>query len=175
MRLSQDFGATLGVKKQLITVPVRKPHRQEFVRTHADPGFQFETAVLELKEEREVYLVDRPLWDELAGEISPRLLITTITRQGVVSLWPLRLPGEDGRSDEWGRSALEAAKLAQTSWVRVAPNMNLGAYEVSTGAVNIPAPVWPDITFEALITIAFKDRFIKTSDHPVLRRLRCDV
>ena len=28
LRLSQDFSATLGVKKALLTVPVRKPDRQ---------------------------------------------------------------------------------------------------------------------------------------------------
>ena len=32
LRLSQDFGEQIGVKKALLTVPVRKPDRQWFVR-----------------------------------------------------------------------------------------------------------------------------------------------
>jgi hypothetical protein len=34
LRLSQAFGEQAGVKKVLTTVPVRKPDRQSFIRTH---------------------------------------------------------------------------------------------------------------------------------------------
>jgi len=61
LRLSQDFAATVGVKQALITVPVRKPNKQEFIRVHPDEAYRLETAVLELKEEREIYLVDPSL------------------------------------------------------------------------------------------------------------------
>ena len=33
LRLSQNFVESVGVKKALLTVPVRKPGRQDFVRT----------------------------------------------------------------------------------------------------------------------------------------------
>ena len=65
------------MKKALLAVPVRKPNKQEFVRVHPDEAYRLETAVLELKEERETYLVERALWDELAGEIVPKVLFTT--------------------------------------------------------------------------------------------------
>ena len=99
LRLSQDFASTIGVKKALLTVPVRKPTRQQFIRVHPDEGYRLETAVLELKEEGETYLVDKPLWPELPGELVPKVLFTTIDRQNNVFLWPIRLPGEDGRLD----------------------------------------------------------------------------
>jgi predicted DNA-binding transcriptional regulator AlpA len=38
LRLDQSYADTVGVKKLLTTVPVRKPNRQDFVRVHADPG-----------------------------------------------------------------------------------------------------------------------------------------
>src|SRR6266540_1890662 len=63
--LSQDFATSVGVKKLVTTVPTRKPHSQEFFRVHPDPAYRLETVTLELKEEREVYLVDRTLWAEL--------------------------------------------------------------------------------------------------------------
>jgi hypothetical protein len=53
LRLSQNFADAIGVKKALITVPVRKPGRQDFVRVHPDPAFRIETAVIELKDENE--------------------------------------------------------------------------------------------------------------------------
>ena len=34
LRLSQNFGETLGVKKVLTTVPVGKPPKDRFFRTH---------------------------------------------------------------------------------------------------------------------------------------------
>ena len=172
LRLSQDFGATLGVKKALLTVPVRKPGRQDFFRVHPGEDWRLETVILELKEERETYLVDPSLWGQLPGELIPKVLYTVINRQGVLMLWPIRLPGEDGRHDEWNRSALEAAEMAQKEWIRMVANMSLGANEVYRAVADIPDPEWPDTTFQEVLRIAFKDRFIRSIDHPVLRRLR---
>jgi hypothetical protein len=172
LRLSQNFSESVGVKKALLTVPVRKPGRQDFVRTHSDGSFRLETAVIELKEDRETYLIDPELWHESPGEIIPKVLFTTMNRQGVLSLWPIRLPREDGRHDEWNRSALEAADLAQSKWLRVAANMSLGAYEVYEAVSKLPEPEWPDVTFTEILKIAFRDRFITDLSHPVVRRLR---
>src|SRR5262249_49685572 len=120
LRLTQDFTAAAGVKKVLTTVPVRKPPKEAYVRTHPGEDFRMEAALLNLKEEREVYLVHPDLRGALAGEptIKPHLLVTTITRQGVLMLWPLRLHDQNGRLDNWGRSALEAADMAKGQWVR---------------------------------------------------------
>jgi len=175
LRISQDFESMAGVKKALLTVPVRKPDRQWFVRVHPDELWRLETAVIEIKEDRETYLVDPSMWSELAGEIVPKVLFTTINRQGVVFLWPVRLPGVDGRLDEWNRSALEAAQMATKAWVSVRANRSLGAYEVFMASGDFPDPLWPDIGFKRLLEIAFKDRFIQTPDHPVIRKLRGEI
>jgi hypothetical protein len=175
LRLSQDFAATGGVKKALLTVPVRKPNRQDFIRVRPDePGqeWHLETAVLEVKDERETYLIDPVLWPELPGEIVPKVLYLTINRQSVVTLWPINLPGQDGRLDEWSRSALEAAEIGKKRWIRVVANMSLGAYEVYEATGSLPEPEWPDTTFKKTIEIAFRDRFIRDLDHPVIRRLK---
>ena len=172
LRLSQNFADTIGVKKALVLVPVRKPHRQDYVRVHPSPDYRLETAVLELKEERETYLVAPELWSALAGELTPKVLLTCMSRQKVLTLWPIRLPGEDGRSDEWNATALVAAGRAQTHWIRVVANMNLGAYDILEAPAGIPDPEWPDVTFQQIIDIAFKGRYIDGLDHAVLRRLR---
>lgn len=175
LRLSQDFASSVGVKKLLLTVPVRKPAREWFVRTH--PTLRIQTAVLELKEERETYLVAPPLWSELASEstFGPRALFAAMNRQNVFFLWPVRLPGADGKLDEWSKSALEAATMAETQWVRVASNMPLGAYDVFEATADWPAPAWPELPFGDLLRIAFKGRVIDSLDHPTLRRLRGEV
>ena len=58
-----------------------------------------------------MYLVDPSLWRDLADEIVPHILFTAVNRQGTYFIWPVRLPREDGRMDEWAYSALAAAKL----------------------------------------------------------------
>lgn len=175
LRLSQDFENKIGVKKALLTVPTRKPDRQWFVRVHPSADWRLDTAVLELKEERETYLVEPALWGELPGEVVPKLLFTAVNRQGVVFVWPVRLQGSDGKWDEWNRSAMEAAQMATKGWIRIAANMSLGAYEVFEATAELPEPEWPDIGFDQLLKIAFKDRFIRDLDHPVVRRLRGEV
>ena len=84
----------------------------------------------------------------------------------------MRLPNPDGRHDSWNTSAIEAAKLAEDDWVRVASNMHLQAYEVSQSVGLIAEPVWPSIDFEKILEIAFKGRYIADLHHPTLRRLR---
>jgi len=174
LRLSQDFVAAAGVKKVLNTVPCRKPSKEWFVQTHPDPAYRIQTCVIELKEDSEIFLIDPSLWPDLIGEstFSPRALITSINRQGVLFLWPIRLPNSDGRLDEWSRSAMEAATFAAGKWLRVQANMSLGAYEVYEAAGQWATPDWPEMPFQQLLKVAFKDRFITTLDHPILKRLR---
>ena len=177
LRLSQDFAANLGVKKKLMSVPVRKPDKTWFVRVHPDENYRLPTMVLELKEENEIYLIDPSLWPELATEttVSARVLFTAVNRQGVVFIWPVRLPGPDGRVDDWSRTSMEAAEMAMTKWVRVQANMSLGAYDVFEATADLPEPAWPKESLGELLRIAFKDKRIDSRDHPVLRKLRGEV
>jgi hypothetical protein len=172
LRLSQDFVETAGVKKLLTTVPVRKPNPQDFVRVHSHPGYRMEFAVIELKDDREIFLLPPSIAQELPGECIMVTLFTAINRQGVIHLWPVRLPASDGRIIEWHRSAAEAAELAMRRWIRVKANMSLGAYEMFEAAGTIPDPVWPELSFQELLRIAFRDRLVSSLDHPVIKRLR---
>src|SRR6478752_7913554 len=79
LRLDQSFAETVGVKKLLTTVPVRKPNRQDFVRVHPDPAYRLTpAAIIELKEDREVYLVMPDMAPNLPGEFSTATLYPTI-------------------------------------------------------------------------------------------------
>lgn len=175
LRLNSDFASAIGVKKALRTVPVRKPSKEWWVRTHPDEEYRLETAVIELKEDRETYLVNSALWPELStieATFGPRAIFTAINRQKVVFLWLVRMPGQDGRLDDWSESAMEAADLARDQWVRVQANMSLGAYEVLENSADLPDPEWPTESFQQLLHIGFRDRYIDSLDHDVLRRLR---
>jgi hypothetical protein len=158
-------------------VPVRKPDKSWFIRVHPDEAYRIQTCVVELKEDRESYLVTRHLWPDLATEATfkPKLLATAINRQNVVFLWEVNLPRPDGRVDEWSRTALETINRATKRWVRVAANMQLGGYELFEATGQLPDPEWPTTPFHELLKVAFKDRFISDLNHPVHRRLRGEV
>jgi hypothetical protein len=172
LRLSQDFASMADVKPILATVPVRKPSKQDYLRVHASEDYQLTTALLELKDERETYLIAPNLRHELFGELVPVTIFTAINRQGVVFLWPCRLPDETGRSNPWHESALEAAERAKTKWTRIAADMPLGAYRIWEASGDLPEPEWPEQSLRDLLAIAFKGRYIDTLDHAVPKRLR---
>ena len=75
LRLSQSFAETIGVKKLLTTVPVGRPSAQSFFRTHPDPAYRCDLAVIDLRTDREVYLVTPEVLSELSDEIVPVKLV----------------------------------------------------------------------------------------------------
>jgi hypothetical protein len=138
LRLSADAAAVVGTSEILSHVPIRKPNRHEFFRTRPEPGMWFDTGVFEDKEERETFFVTPAMREALVGEIKPVLLVPTMTRQGVLLLWPLKLPTE-GPGRSWAETARQAAELAKTKWVRIAPDMGLGGYRIYQVSCPIPS------------------------------------
>jgi hypothetical protein len=172
LRLSPDAAAVAGTTEILSHVPVRKPSRHEFFRTRPDAESWFDTGVFEDKEEHETFFVTPRMREALVGEIKPVLLVPTITRQGVLLLWPLKLPVEGQRHNAWTETAREAAELAKTRWVRLASDMLLRGNRIYQAEGELSDPIWPDKPLPELMRIAFKDRIVDTENHPVVRRLR---
>ena len=169
---ARSSDASLGVERPLLEVPVQKPSKQAFFRVHPSPDMRMDAAVIELENERETYLVTPQIAFLIPGETKVVRLLACLPRIGGPFLWPLRLPGEDGREMRWHSSARKAAELAETMWVRMQANMALGAYDVTTSS-HIPDPVWPKHTLAKYLSIGFGDgRLIDREDHPVLRRLQ---
>jgi hypothetical protein len=129
-------------------------------------------AFLELKDDREIYLVDLNKVPDLKSECFAATLFTCITRTGVLFMWAVRVPATDGRTNDWHVSAATAAEQAMTHWIRIKANMSLRAYEIFLAESKIPEPEWPDLSFAEICRIAFKDRLINDPSHPVIRRLR---
>jgi hypothetical protein len=164
-------GGEIGVRKLVSAIVPRKPGRQEFVRVH--PTSQFQTALLEIKgERRDVYLLDRSLWDRYPNDLTPVIIYLAITRQGGAFFWPVRVASGGRALDTWNDSAHFAAQQAKSSWVRVSANMDVGHYDVLEAVGDLGEPEWPTRSLEELLDQAFKDRFIADEGHPVLRRLR---
>lgn len=177
IRLEPAQNADMVIQQKTVSVPVRKPTKEEWVRVRPGIDYNIRVGIIELRVEMEMYLVAPNIVPSLATEttFTQRLLFSTITRQGTFFLWPVRLPDFEGRHDSWNKSALDAAKCAQEKWCRVTPNMALGAYDVKTITARVADPTWPEESFQELVSIAFRDKVITTTDHPVLQRLRGDI
>jgi hypothetical protein len=171
LRLPQDFAANLGVKKRLVQVPVRNPHKTWFVRARAGDAWRAKVAMIELKDVGENYVVDPKLAADLPDDVVTKILVTAINRHGTVFLWPLRIPNAS-RQDPWADSAIAGCVRAETHWLRMLANMRAGAYDVFEATGQLPEPEWPEKSFEQLFDLAFRDRIIQSIDHPVIRQLK---
>ena len=172
LRLKQDFSETLGIQRVLSRVPVCKPNKTNFIRVHPGEDYRMDVGIVEMKEERETFLVMPAMMSEpgIYELVVPARLVTYITRQGVVALWPLKLE-KDGKLNPWHESALEAARLAEKQWVSVRADMSLGAYQIFLATAELPEPEWPEHTFSELVRLGFKGLIVDTPDHPLIQQL----
>ena len=84
---------------------------------------------------REVFQVHRDFWMEVP-DARPIALFTAMARRGGLFIWPIKLPGPDGRSNDWNDSQLSAAELAETQWVQIRANMAAGNAAPTVGSVG---------------------------------------
>jgi len=169
LRLSQNFGESLGVKKVLATVPVGKPTKDRFFRTHESPSWVFPTWILENKVAGETYIVSPEVASVLGDLVRPVELYAVIDRQNNPYLIPIPLPGPNGVRNPWHESLLQAVLRARLVWLRISANKDLGGYDIFEAAASLPEPIWPDTTMDELLEVAFKGRIITTVDHAIVQ------
>ena len=175
-RLRLTEATQIGVTKAVTVISCSKPSRQQFVRVHPSEDYRMQTALFTDEVNRESYLISPELWGDLAGEIQPTILFAGITKTtNNVFLWPVRMPDTDGRCNNWHLSAMRAAELAITKWVRMQANMADGKYDVFEATGPIPDPEWPGMTFRDMLKLCFDNRFIDSLEHPILKQLRGEV
>jgi hypothetical protein len=173
VRLQQDFLDDSDVKQILSTVTIRKPNKDEFFRVHSDPNRDFCAGTIKLNNEREVYVVDPGVIPEVKEDVVPKSFLQCINTANVTFLWPLKLPGNDGRAlDQWSRSALNAASLAKDKWLKMRSDFTASGYVAFQAKGDLPDPEWPEETFEEILEIAFRDCYIETVDHHIIRKLK---
>lgn len=173
LRIGAEYASGLGVKKVLLTIPIRKPNKTEWFRVRPGDDWRLETTVFETEGlGGSTYIVTPSLRDEFGANLAAAVLLTCINRAGDLFLWKIKLPGPDGRANPWTESALGCASEAEKRWCRMVANMTAGNYDVFTSVAGWPEPKWPDVEFPAILKTAFRDRLIDSADHPALLELR---
>ncbi|MFH0975862.1 MAG: hypothetical protein V1874_08785 [Spirochaetota bacterium] len=166
LKISQDFSEEKIIKKILTEIQTKKPDKQQFIRSHSK--WVISALIINLKEKGETYFIHPSLISELSDEAIQVKLFTSITLQGELFIWPVPYPSDN----QWHKSALEAAQFAINKWIRVRSNQSQNRYQIYEPVDNFPEPEWPDITFNEILRIAFKNRTIESVDHPVVKNLR---
>lgn len=169
LRLADDEVGDIDVEPLLTVIEVRKPKRDEFVRVH--PDHHAVVAIIEM--DRDIYLVDPSMRNELVGEWTPAQVRVAVNRDGTPFLWPVKQAKAGERQIGWHASARATAIAAEQAWVRAKANMSKGAYDAQKATGQLEEPSFPDKTFGELIELAFGNgKLIDSVDHPVVRRLR---
>jgi hypothetical protein len=172
LRLNPAYLETTKVKR-IRTILTGRPSSQTYIRVHPDASYRCPFTMLEMKEDREDFLVMPELAPQLQGEVIHKIIYTAITRKGVIYLWSVRIQHPDERQCLWWQSGHEAAELAMTKWIRVIPDMDTGSYEKWEAEHEIPEPQWSEIApFEELLRQAYQNRIIRDLDHPAIKQLR---
>jgi hypothetical protein len=101
---------TFDFERELTTVPVRRPGKNDFFRVHPGNDFVIDNYVLEHEsgQERNTYWVTPDLRDALGDDLRKVRLFTCIDKRGNVFLWPAKLPTADGShvARSWYQSGL---------------------------------------------------------------------
>jgi hypothetical protein len=175
LALPQDFQNMTGARKLWTSIPVRKPSKTEFFRILDDDNYTIRTAIIEMKEENETYLIDPGLIVDLSDYVVPVQVVIAITRMNAIMVWPVKLPQE--RRNPWHDTALQAAELAKKKWICMRANMHAGCYELLEATGKLPEPEFPteELTFKRMLELAFKDFYVDTLEHPLVLRLSGQV
>ena len=168
LRLPQNFGQTLGVKKLLTNIPVGKPPPSTFFQVHPSLDMEFKTLVYQDKVAGETYAIHPDLGDLLGTLAKAVVLHLAVDRRGNPRLIPVVLPNEAGIRNPWHDSLAQAVSAAKGQWVRITANRTAGVYDIFAAKEQLAPPEWPEQVMDQIVLIAFRGKVIDSPDHPVI-------
>ena len=152
----------------LTTVPVGRPSKDRFFRTHKSTDMVFPAMLLENKATSEVYLVGAPVAGVLGGLVRPVELHAAIDRQGNPSLIPVPMPDQNGNRNPWHQSLADAVARSRETWIRITANKAIGGYDIYEASAKLAEPIWPTESMDTLLDVAFRGRILNDPYHPVV-------
>jgi len=168
LRLPQNFGQTLGVKKLLTNVPVGKPPPTMFFQVHPGLDMEFKILVYQDKAAGEAYAVLPDLADLLGNLAKAAVLHLAVDRRGNPRLIPVIMPNDAGFRNPWHDSLAQAVSAAKGQWVRITANRSAGVYDIFAAKEQLAPAEWPEEPMDQLVRTAFRGRVIDSPEHPVI-------
>ncbi len=167
----QDF--LLGGTEQLINdLPVRRPHKNWFVRVHPDPELTTTIWILEDDRDSTEYLVLKGPLGELRDYAKRKQLLVGQNDSGNLFVWLVGRPVD--MENDWNTSALAIANIARERWIQCKANRQMGRYQAhEPRSASFPEPDWPDAVSDLgeVLNLAFGEHVIADLEHPVAKRV----
>lgn len=167
-----------GVTSMQSRVPIEhRPAQGVWVRVR--PG-EANTEIIDLlvatntsnsADRNNLYVVTDGVRPDLEAFVRPHKVAVGMTyHDKVVFLWVRSL---SVGNNSWTDSALKAMTTAQAAWVTMETDHPLNEYKVhvAPNTEQWGEPKWPDQSLEELVETAFRDRVIRSLDHPIAARL----
>jgi hypothetical protein len=155
----------------------RKPNDKEFIRVSKNPGEIMPFDILEI-DNNSKYIVTptamaaiNKLHEEMGRVLlktKRQMLHLTVNMDGVGFLWPITVMDDNN----WVDSAHNCATIAKDQWIRIVSNQSAQRYDyhLANKKANV-VPKWPKETFTEMLNLAFKDKLIRSLDHPAIKHL----
>jgi hypothetical protein len=148
----------------LVTVPIRKPSKKDFVRAHK--SHRFVALVWEDEDTGMHYIHPNVRQAFLEAEGYRKVLLALMcTRRGTLFFWPVTT----SQQGDWQRSAIKALETAEEQWVKIIADMELRAYRLLKAIADYGDPDWKEYSLEELLEIAFRGRVIRDLDNKIAR------
>jgi hypothetical protein len=148
-----------------------KLNQHRFSRVYPDEAYKFPVLLVEDKENRETYLAMPAMAPYLGKTAKPCKLRVSVDNAGGNKLVAEPFIDPTGRPNLWTSTYLEAIQRAETDWVRIESDMNLGQYRIILASENLGEPEWPNRTMGEMVEEAFAGKLIIDRDHPFIRQL----
>jgi hypothetical protein len=163
-----------------LSIPVDKPGEFEWFQTHHDPAYRPALPCIDFEPPgargRELHMIHPnmlPFFQRINSKsVAMYQLYFLMNRIGAPRICPVKLPGADGKHNQWHRTRHAAVEKGIGAWVRMWAGP-LG-YEWMPAPITYPDPIWPDLTMDEILTIAFGSlgRVINSEDHGVVQIIK---
>lgn len=159
------------LKRELVTVPVRRPGDQVFFRIH--PTEEAPVYLVHWKDDNEMYLVNQKIAPVLAEQPKLYILYLGMMLNGNVFLYPIQQKGpEETKWNSWHQSSYAIVQMAKKKWVRAVAERAINGYTPIVALSNLAEPEWPEKSLVEIISIAFRENRIDSENHPLIKQLK---
>ena len=155
-------------------VNFRKPTDKEFIRVTQNQNEIIPFDILEVDDKTQYIVTPAAMSaiNKLHEEAGKKMIKTrrvmmhlTVNLDGVGFLWPITVSDSE---NTWLDSAINCAAIAKGQWIRVVSNGVAKRYANKHAGV---VPQWPKETFIEMLNLAFKNKVIRSLDHPAIKQL----
>jgi hypothetical protein len=166
--------------ESLTRISTNKPKKDVYIRVHPDYFQDLISVIDKSGMESTTYVMAGEVVQQALGEeaiesmLQNRRYFLYVTQGGSYGLWGITLPMDDeGRElNSWTESALRVINQAQGKWLRHYAKRGDGSYRVIPATKDLGDPKWPSESWEEILELAFKDKFIEDINHPYFEKLR---